>query len=424
MWYIVLACVVLHNYYLWNANVLIGVCLAPYICSVDVGKFSMRYLVPSVALTVLAVFIPVKTTIFVALLFCLLLFLENYLGKIRPMLLLLLLIISPIFNYISNAIGFPIRLWLSDASASLLSLTGVDTHAYGNLIMQGGNEFAVDQACAGLNMMATSLIICLFVIAYYQKRTFKKFPALYVVSLLILTTVLNVVCNLIRIVLLVQFKIAAESIYHDFIGLLCLLVYVILPLLFLVKEFIGKFGRKYKAGTASQSYVDMPRYIWLHIILLGIVSIVACNLKNMGQIAPSITNISFPGYKKEILDNGILKFENNDALIYLKSGTYYAPEHDPMVCWKGSGYNFKSIKKETIGSTEIYTGILEKGNDKIYSAWWFDNGKIKTISQFLWRWKAARGQGNFYLVNANAKDASTLRRITTEVLSENHNQQR
>jgi exosortase N len=412
---------VFNNYYLLNANLVIGVILAPYIGSVDTGKFSFRYFVPSITFITLAVFIPVKTTVFLALLFSFLFFLENYIGKISSMLLLLLVLISPIFKYISQVVGFPIRLWLSDATAGIFRLAGADTLAFGNVIMMGGNEFAVDQACAGLNMLATSLIICLFVIAYYQKRTIKRFSLLHVITLLFVTTILNITCNLIRILILVQFKIPAESIYHDIMGLLCLLVYVILPLMLLIKISIAKYGRKFTAVTKGSEYPQAPQHLWFHFLFLGAISLVAYNLKNMGQIAPSINQINLTGYKKDVLDNGVLKFENSNALVYIKSGTFYAPEHDPMVCWKGSGYIFKSIKKETIGSTEIYTGILEKEDDKIYSAWWFDNGKTKTISQFKWRWKAAKGEGDFYLVNANAKDASALRRVIINLLLNNHN---
>lgn len=410
----------LNSYYLWNANLLIGLLLAPYICSVDAGKFSLRYLVPAILFIILAAFIPVRTTIFLAILFSFLLFLENYFGRISSMLLFLLILISPIFKYVSNVIGFPIRLWLSDIAASILRLAGTDTQAYGNVILQGKNEFTVDQACAGLNMLATSLIICLFIMAYYQKRSFKRIPIVQVLLFLTLTIGLNIACNLIRIVLLVQFKIAPESIYHDLIGVLCLLVYVILPLLFLIKAVV-RYAKNLPEAAKGMSQSPDLRYPLLHLFFLVVILIISVNLKSVDQIAPSINTLRLKGYQKTVLDNGILKFENNECLVYLKSGTFYAPEHDPMVCWKGSGYTFNSIKKEKVGDIEIYSGVLEKGKDKIYSAWWFDNGKIKTINQFTWRWKAAKGEGNFYLVNANAQNESDLKRITTSLLSQNLN---
>jgi exosortase N len=125
------------------------------------------------------------------------------------------------------------------------------------------------------------------------------------------------------------------------------------------------------------------------------------------------------GYQKTALESGILKFENNFGLVYLKSVSFYAPEHDPMICWKGSGYTFKSIRKEQVGEVEVYTGILEKGRDKIYSSWWFASGSYKTINQLGWRWKAVKSGENFYLINANAESPLALRNITKDLLNRN-----
>jgi exosortase N len=285
--------------------------------------------------------------------------------------------------------------------------------------MQGNNEFAVDQACAGLNMLATSLIICLFILAWYQKRMCCQFSIYQVICLLILTIILNILCNLIRIILLVQFKIAPELIYHDLIGIICLLVYVIIPLVLVVKWLGSNYALKSPAQTKDLHPFPKLRFPILHISLVITLVLISVNLKNMNQIVPHINSINLQGYQKKTLNNGILKFENSESLVYLKSGTFYAPEHDPMVCWKGSGYTFKSIKKEKYASTEVYTGVLEKGNDTIYSAWWFTNGKLNTVNQFKWRWKAAKGEGDFYLVNINVQNASDLKRLTTALLSKN-----
>jgi hypothetical protein len=69
-----------------------------------------------------------------------------------------------------------------------------------------------------------------------------------------------------------------------------------------------------------------------------------------------------------------------------------------------------------INGTEIYTGTLVKGKDKIYASWWFDNGKMRTIDQLRWWWNAARGDQGFYLVNVNARKSEDLKRITAALL--------
>lgn len=125
------------------------------------------------------------------------------------------------------------------------------------------------------------------------------------------------------------------------------------------------------------------------------------------------------GYHKQLLASGVLKFENARALVYLKPTPFYGPEHNPMICWQGSGYNFTSIKTEVMNGRQIYSGVLTKGKDKIYSAWWFDNGSLQTISQFEWRWAAAKGSRPFYLVNVNASSEVGLKSVIACLQKEN-----
>ena len=87
-----------------------------------------------------------------------------------------------------------------------------------------------------------------------------------------------------------------------------------------------------------------------------------------------------------------------------------------MICWVGSGYEFKQIKKETIVDKEIYTGTLEKGADKLFTAWWFDNGKCKTIKHLEWRWRSLKGEGEFVLVNVSTTTEQELRNKVNEFL--------
>ena len=168
---------------------------------------------------------------FLTIVFGSLFLVESTIGKTGYYAMFLLLIISPIFNYFNNAIGFPIRLWLSELAGRVIQAVGKKTEVIGNLIIVNGSEFSVDPACAGLQMMATSFIIGLFVLAYYQKKRAKPFSLLFVLSILCGTFVLNVIANLIRIVLLVLFDIKAESGFHDIVGICCLLLYVLFPLI-------------------------------------------------------------------------------------------------------------------------------------------------------------------------------------------------
>ena len=410
--YLFILILLMQNYFLWNSNVFIGLALAPYICSVENGKRSLRYLIPALLMSGIALMMAVKTTLFLAMIFAVLLLAENLWGKINSVLLFLLLLISPLFAYASSLFGFPIRLWLSEVAARIIGFLGIKASASGNMITLDNYEFSVDQACAGLNMLATSLIICLFIISFYQRKLGKQLSFLQIVLLLTGTIGLNIVCNLFRIILLVLFKVMPGNFMHDGIGVICLLGYVIIPLLLFTKLFTKRYVKTKTNEESRFNLISHLRYPLLHFLFLMMMISITLNLKPMDKVSQSYNPIRLNGFKKEILENGIIKFENKEALIYMKSTAFYASEHNPMVCWKGSGYDFKFIKKQIIKGKEIYTGTLIKGKDKIYSAWWFDNGTIKTINQLNWRWHAAKGEKKFYLVNVNAANPSHLKSIT------------
>jgi exosortase N len=421
LFYVFMAIKLVWGYFLWDFTVFLGLALAPWICTIEKGKFSLRFLVAAILTSGTAVAIPVKTMLFLALLFTILLLIENFRGKVSSALFFLIILISPLFKYISDLISFPIRLWLSEVVAEILSGGGIKALSSGNIIEMNGYEFSVDQACAGLNMLSTSFIICLFIIAFYQKKANRQLFIGQVIMLLSLTFILNIGCNLLRILVLVLFKIMPGNYLHDLVGFLCLIVYVIMPLLFLSKVYFRKYGKtKQEEGVikTSLSPNHTLRYAALHISLFILIISISFNLKGINKMNPPTNNtIKVAGFKKEVLENSVIKFSNKDALIYLKPTPFYAPEHNPMVCWKGSGYEFSRIKKEIVAGKEIYTGLLVKGKDKIYSTWWFDNGHTKTINQFSWRWEAAKSSSQFYLVNVNASDPLQLKKLVKRMIS-------
>jgi exosortase N len=414
--YLGVSVVFLHEYFVWTSTLITAVIAAPYICTIERGKFSLRYLIPTLIAIAIASIVPVKTTLFFTILFATLFLIENGLGKVNNIAIFLLILISPVFNYASSALGFPIRLWLSELAASILSYTGSHYKAEGNMITHDSFEFSVDQACAGLNMLAVSLILGLFLITYYQKKLNKRISSQQAAILLSITVLLNILCNLFRIVLLILFKIMPDNILHELIGIICFIAYLIIPLVHIVKLFFKYFVKQQPLNTQTTASQLILRYPLVHFVLLTAALFISFKLKNGDHIGKLANQVQIQGYKKENLENGIMKFENNQSLIYLKPTIFYAPEHNPLVCWKGSGYDFKSIKKEIFSGREIYTGTLIKGNDIIYTAWWFESKQLKTISQLSWRWKALKDNNQFYLININSSSPTVLIKTIKEML--------
>lgn len=422
--YLGLAIWFIPRYFVWDANLVMGLLLVPYICTADRTRFSLRYLLPAMLTCLLAVVAPVNTLFFAALLFVVLLLIENTIGRLSDILLFLLLLVSPVFGHITRLGEFPVRLWLTERVAAVLTTGGISANAAGNQIMLGNYEFSVDPACAGLNMLVMSVLVCLFVLGYYQKQSGKILGFKYLALLCGITVALNIVCNFFRILLLVMFKIMPGTFMHDAVGIGCLLIYVLTPLLLGIKPFLARLGKsKIKSPTALQ--MPTMRYPLLHMAFLGVTGFIVLHLVKADKLIATSNNIHLSGYTKKQLGGGILKFENKEALVYLKPTAFYAPEHDPMICWTGSGYQFKSIRRENVNGYQIYAATLHKERDRIYAAWWFDNGKTKTINQFAWRWSAAKNEGQYYLVNVNAASPQKLREkvvglLAGDILLSNH----
>ena len=408
----------LPSYLNWDMNLYAGLILIPFICRIKRNQLSMRYLLPAGGSLILAICLPVNTTFFIALLFSTLLFVESNFGKLTEAFLFLLFLISPVFKYVFGTVDFSIRLWLTGRVAALLNSMGVHATAVGNQIELEKYSFAVDPICAGLNMLIISLILCLFLIVQYQKWSGRSLNFLWVAALFLFTIVLNICGNFFRIFLLVIFKIMPGTFFHELFGILCLVIYVILPLVLGLKTLVSRQGVPLPQENDQQDLVLVPlRHPLLQFTLIASLIFAGATIVKADTLITVNEHIQLPGFKKNLLKTGISKFENDNLLIYIKPTPFYVPGHDPKICWTGSGYDFKQIRKERIGHSNIYTALLVKGNDKIYAAWWFDNGATSTVDQLEWRWKDATGHHPFYLINVNAMNRKNLKEQVISLLS-------
>jgi exosortase N len=205
--YLCMLVLLIPGYFVWDANTCLGLALIPYLSTANKGQLSLRYLLSAGVALIIAIMLPVNTLYFIAMVFALLLLIENWIGKISQVVLLLLLLISPVFKHLTHLVEFPVRLWLTEQVAGCLNAVGMKAIALGNQIQLDQYEFSVDPACAGLNMLVTSLIMCLFITAFYQRQLKRQLNFICLAGLCVITIVLNVVCNYFRILILVMFKI-------------------------------------------------------------------------------------------------------------------------------------------------------------------------------------------------------------------------
>lgn len=117
------------------------------------------------------------------------------------------------------------------------------------------------------------------------------------------------------------------------------------------------------------------------------------------------------GYKTERVMGDIIKLENDKSLVYIKPiEQFYEADHNPMICWKGSGYELEGIKEEWVAGMRVFTATLQKEHEKLYTAWWYDNGSLRTTSQLEWRWKMLQQARHFSLVNITCSTREELQK--------------
>ena len=402
---------------------LAGLLLLPAVTLVrQPGVGSWRFGLLAVACAGLALAIPARTFHFLTLAFSALFLFENWKGKINAAPVLTVLLLTAVVKTMSIILGFGIRLELSNLAARVLQLAGWSARAEGNVIMFEGRLFSVDPACMGLQMVDISFLFCFFLLALFERRSGQRlaWPVLAVV--LLATMGLNVAFNFLRILLMVVMDIPAGTVGHDLAGLAGLGLYVFFPLWWGLRRAYGQWGIPNLKGQKAKKQPAIF-YPWPQVALTSIVTFFAFTQQgpdpeHVSTYTP-ITPAGLPtDYSTRQLPDGVVKYTTDSVLIYVKPiRGFYSTEHSPLICWIGSGYQFGQVWEASCENTFYYTGLLEKGSAQLHTAWWYDNGQTRTISQTRWRWLDLGGAAGFSLVNVTARDKRVLERQVERMMN-------
>lgn len=382
-------------------------------------KRSCRFAWAALVFLVLCVLLPVKTLLYFTICFAVLFFTESFYGKTGILPLFAMILLSPVFPYAVDTFSFPVRLGLTQLAGSFFNAAGMDTMVKGNMIVHGGNEFSVDPGCMGLSMMEASILLGMMIIAFYQQRFRQKLSNTSLLVYFGLIMLLNITANLFRILVLVHFAIFPATVSHEIAGIACLLLYVFVPAVFLARFFVRRSCRQTTVQPLPAGFSS--RSLFIHSALLAATATLAVYVTQADTYKkPDLSFLKDTGgYSAELSAPGIVKLQDSGVLIYIKYiRGFYDTDHNPMICWKGSGYVFEQVQHEEINGNDIYTARLTDGRDQLYSAWWYSNGTVVTASQLTWRWNMLKSRDNYALVNvtcATKKDLDTaIRKITAD----------
>ncbi len=421
--YLLLICLLLSAYVPWHSvNFILGVIGLPLtVIYGRVAPTSNRFLYLAVVLVGATFFIAEQAVLFIACSAIMFALWEAVWGKAPFIMLLTVLLMSPTAQFLIGVFSFPIRLQLTKLAGYALASVGQAVTIHGNVITRNGFDFSVDPACVGLKMLLTSLLFGIFIIALLQHRHQKYLGIGSVFISLTLVALLNILANIIRIITLVQFSILPKNLLHEVIGLACLIVYVLLPSVLIINLLVRLNGTSVYPVTKE---VIAPRQsknlsFILSVIAIPVIIVSAWWSGNKQVVLPAAATPYVAGYNGSWYEPDILQYKNDASLVYIKKlkGGLYG-EHNPLMCWLGAGYQFKSVEQATVMGKQVYVGLLTRDQEQLYTAWWYDNGKTTTISQMEWRWQAVVNGESYAVVNVTASSRKALETELAVIISQ------
>lgn len=397
----------------WRLAWVTGLCTIPFVLRLNTGDRSYRYLWPALFLMVGLIFIRSSTIFYFACSMLLLFIWEFNWGKKSILVFFLLAICSPFVGNMAYVWSFPIRLQLSQWATDSLRMIGFDAQSAGNIILLNGQEFAVDPACMGLQMLITSLVLAIFIMARSAYQRQQQYSFLTITGSLLIVLILAIGANFMRLLALIIFRISPTNPLHDIVGLLSLALYALLP-------FYGGWSWwSTRQGATIKKEVQLPTPgLWVYGIQLTVVVFLALVGLQFRQPATAkaldLSELNTTGYQSQIKELGVLQLDNANALVYIKPPVRaFQGGHDPRICWQGSGYEFTKIDTLHLLDYTIYQAILVKNSDTLYTAWWYDDGTTKTINEWHWRWATLYQKSQFRLLNVSTDNEENLRKLAS-----------
>lgn len=231
-----------------------------------------------------------------------------------------------------------------------------------------GAKISIDTACMGLSMFKTGLLTGAILLTLEERKQKLYFSIFQIIAFCMVIILLNIISNYFRIITLILLNCTAENMLHHTIGVLCFLLYQVVPMLILIRYFKPKNHKIDNEIFKTKSLQILA--------VLAILVITSCELKN-SQNHNLLENINAKYNLKEgeWVTEEVFKIETPEKLIYIKT-----PVHKPLICWTGSGYKITESREIMLNGEKIWFNIMEKNNLKYKSLWWYESGDKKYTS--------------------------------------------
>ena len=333
------------------------------------------------------------------------LIIEFYVGKINTSYFVLTCVVSPYSKFVHSTYSYDLREQLGKIIEKLFKTLNFNIEIHGNLVKYNNNTFTIDPDCAGIQMMFIGFVIGIAILIYLENSRKIRFNEVEILLSLLILFLLNLANNLMRITFLIYFIVLPDNILHDIIGIISLILFTLLPFAIIAYLYANKKNKSEKLNEI-QSPLKSRNY-WVYFCLIAV--ILSTSFTASSKPHSSTNKLNLKNYQSTELTEGIVKYSNKSSIIYQKPTFIFKSEHNPMVCWQGSGYDLQQLQTIKIGNHIYKMGKLISGKDTLYTAWWFDNGINSSIDQWEWRKeKIKNSTSNYYLINISTESYSQL----------------
>lgn len=229
-------------------------------------------------------------------------------------------------------------------------------------------KVTVDTACMGLSMFKIGFLAASLLLILQEKKERKQFDFLSIITFCLLAFGLNIISNYFRIIVLLIFNCTTENAVHHALGLLCFVIYQLLPMLYLIRYFVPKIENSCK--------ISKPLPLKM-VTVIGIGFFATSIAIQKEKKFDLLTNLDtqYPISKGIWINNEVFKIATPNKLVYIKT-----PIHKPLICWTGDGYKIIKSEEKPVGHQKIWCNIMEKNNKRYQSLWWYECGNQKTDS--------------------------------------------
>ncbi len=343
---------------------------------------------------------------------------KNYWRYIAPSLILLLFVI-PLPHFFVADLSYKLQLLSSDASVTLLRLSGVSVFQDGNIIDLGTTKLEVAEACSGLRYLFPMIGIGILGALSFDIGLTKR---LLIVAL---AAAVSVVMNIVRIYitgLLVNNAglEVSEGFFHLLEGWVYFLVslFVLAGLASLVlnrfeRSTIGYGAFSIRSLPPSTAPTSSNAPITLVALLLVIALALFHSLRTMEPVIPERTD--FAGFPLKIenwtaeplilpkIEQGVLQMSDYFLGIYRSPGqpeitlliSYYASQsagrspHSPRVCIPTGGWSIENLNRISVqhntSEIPVNRAIVEKGEQRQLVYYWFQQKGRSIANEYFAR---------------------------------------